>query len=265
MTGTISDKSIHPSAPPASLPSAPGLPLDRARDFAQRGWGLLDSVLERGQRKCQRVVSHAAAALRGGPEEVLCGAAECLPLTPEQMILGYSQGLFPMDQQGEIRWHCPSPRAVLRLDQLRVSANVRRDIRKGGFEVSFDRDFEGVLAGCADRPWTWLTPRLQGLYRQLHQLGVAHSIEVWRGGELVGGSFGMAIGQVFTGETLFHRVDNASKAAVVALAERLRERGFACIDGQQLSAHFARYGATEIPLREYRGILALGLIHPASF
>jgi len=182
------------------------------------------------------------------------------------MILGYSQGLFPMDRAGRLRWHCPDPRFVLQLSELRLSPNMRRDIRKCNVTHTFDREPKVVLEGCADRAeGTWLSPRLRELYLELFELGVMHTIETWRDGALVGGSFGMAIGRIFTGETMFHRVPEAGKSSFAFLAQHLRDRGFACIDAQDHSDHMARFGAREVAFAEYRRILALGLIRSAQF
>lgn len=214
--------------------------------------------------KLQRLLGAASTRLTENPCIGLCGFNDSMPLTAAQMILGYSQGRFPMDSGGKLRWQCPEPRFVLNLDELRLSANMRRDLRKGNFTHTFDREPQRVLAGCAEgRPDHWLSERLKALYLELFELGAMHTIETWRDGALVGGSFGIAIGRVFTGETMFHRVPEAGKSCFAHLASRLRECGFVCIDAQWPSDHMIRFGAREVALSDYRETLALGLVHPA--
>jgi leucyl/phenylalanyl-tRNA--protein transferase len=239
---------------------------EKVRGPLQRGRALLNRLYEGGPTKAQRILGSASTLLTPNPFVGLCGVNDRLPLTAEQMIFGYSQGLFPMDFGGKLRWHCPDPRFVLYLDDLRLSPNMRRDLRKSNFSHTFDREPRAVLDGCAERRSdTWLSERLKLLYLELFELGVMHSIETWRNGELVGGSFGVAIGQVFTGETMFHRVPEAGKSSFAYLATHLRERGFVCIDAQFPSHHMVRFGAKEVPLAEYRKNLARGLVRSARF
>jgi leucyl/phenylalanyl-tRNA--protein transferase len=212
------------------------------------------------------MLGYASTRLGDNPFIGQCGVADSVPLDSVQMILCYSQGMFPLDFQGKLRWHCPDPRFVLYLDELRLSPNMRRDIRKANFTHTFDREPKAILDCCADRAQgTWLSPRLRQLYLDLFALGVMHSVETWKDGELVGGSFGMAIGRVFTGETMFHRVPEAGKSSFAHLAQHLKERGFLCIDAQSPSEHMERFGAKEISLEAYRKTLALGLVRSASF
>jgi leucyl/phenylalanyl-tRNA--protein transferase len=227
---------------------------------------LLGRLYARGPTKAQRLLGSASVALSDNPLIGLCGVSDRLPLTAEQMIFGYSQGLFPMDRGGKLRWHCPEPRFVLYLSELRLSSNMRRDIRKSNFTHTFDREPRAVLDGCAEgRGDTWLSERLKQLYLELHELGVMHTIETWRDGALVGGSFGLSIGRIFTGETMFHRVPEAGKSSFAFLASHLRDRGFSCIDAQAWSEHMVRFGAKEVPLDVYRKTLALGLTRSAQF
>ena len=227
---------------------------------------LLGRLYARAPTKAQRLLGSASAALSDNPLIGLCGVNDRLPLSAEQMIFGYSQGLFPMDRAGKLRWHCPEPRFVLYLSELRLSPNMRRDIRKSNFSHTFDREPRAVLDGCAEgRADTWLSERLKQLYLELYEMGVMHTIETWREGVLVGGSFGLSIGRIFTGETMFHRVPEAGKSSFAFLASHLRERGFACIDAQAWSEHMVRFGAKEVPLDEYRKTLALGLTRSAQF
>jgi leucyl/phenylalanyl-tRNA--protein transferase len=230
------------------------------------GKAFLGKVRVRGGAEAQRALGRLSAALPPSPHGGLCGAADALPLTAENLMLGYCQGLFPMDFGGRLRWHCPHERFVLRLSELRLSPNMRRDLRQAAYNFTLDRAPREVLAACADRPeGTWLSVRLQSAFMDLLAAGVMHTVEAWDGDKLVGGSFGLAVGRVWTGETMFHRAPNAGKAQFVFLAEHLLRQGYECVDGQAYSPHFARFGARHMPIDEYRTILARGLMHPAKF
>jgi leucyl/phenylalanyl-tRNA--protein transferase len=227
---------------------------------------LLDRLRTDAPSKLQRLLGSASTLLTQNPCIGLCGFQDRMPLTAAQMILGYSQGLFPMDSGSRLRWQCPEPRFVLNLEELRLSANMRRDIRKINCTHTFDREPRAVLEGCAEgRPNHWFSERLKALYLELFELGAMHTIETWSDGALVGGSFGIAIGRVFTGETMFHRVPEAGKSCFVHLALRLRACGFVCIDAQWPSDQMIRFGAREVALSDYRETLALGLVRPAHF
>lgn len=243
---------------------------DKALLQLQRGRELLRNVYQNvyhgAAPRARRLLGFASTRLTSNPFDGLCGVQDGVPLSAAQMILGYSQGLFPMDKAGRLRWHCPDPRFVLQLSELRLSPNMRRDLRKCNFTHTFDREPKAILEGCAERAeGTWLSPRLRELYLELFALGVMHTIETWRDGALVGGSFGMAIGRIFTGETMFHRAPDAGKSSFAFLAQHLRDRGFTCIDAQDHSDHMARFGAREVPFAEHRQTLALGLIRSAQF
>ena len=166
---------------------------------------------------------------------------------------GYRRGIFPMSD-GEtdiITWHRPRFRAVIPLDAFHVPRSLGRRIRKGGFEVTFNQDFGGVMRGCADRKSTWISETFHRVYGELHLLGKAHSAEVWVEGRLAGGVYGVQIGGAFFAESMFHRVTDMSKVALAALAGRLGERGFALLEVQYLTHHLARFGAVEISHKEY--------------
>jgi leucyl/phenylalanyl-tRNA---protein transferase len=180
-------------------------------------------------------------------------------LEPETMLTAYRRGIFPwygIDQP--ICWWSPDPRAVLELDGLHVSRRLARTLRTGKFATTVNRAFEAVVAGCAERPpeETWITPELVVAYRRLHERGHCHSVEAWQGGELVGGVFGVTVGGLFAGESMFHRRTDGSKVALVALVERLRQRGFALFDVQFRTAHTTRMGAVEVPRAAYLRRLA---------
>ncbi len=176
-----------------------------------------------------------------------------IELTPNTLLAAYCQGLFPMaDEDGEISWFSPDPRAILPLDAFHVPDTLRRRYNQGPFELRVDGDFEGVMRGCADRSeGTWIDETLIRAYGRLHRLGFAHSVESWRDGELVGGLYGVTIGGAFFGESMFYRATDASKIALVYLIERMRQRGFTLLDVQFPTQHTLRFGAVEIPRREY--------------
>lgn len=220
----------------------------------------------RGLGKLQRGIALAGARLPPTPLGVLCGAAEVLPLTAENVMLAYAQGLMVMEFDGDLRWRCPPERFVVYLNELRISSNMRRELKRASYATTFDRAPQAVLDACADRPeGTWLSARLKRIYMELFEMGAMHSVEAWQGDELVGGSFGVSIGRVWTSESMFHRAPHAGKVQFAAVAAHLIERGYECVDGQMYSEHFARFGAREIPIDDYRACLARGLANPARF
>jgi leucyl/phenylalanyl-tRNA--protein transferase len=184
-------------------------------------------------------------------------------LSPAWLLDAYRHGIFPWpigDMDEPMAWWSPDPRAVIELDRFHVSRRLRRTCDSRRFTVSLDRDFVGVIRGCAtvgDRVGnTWLTKRMIAAYIRLHRLGHAHSVEVWQEKKLAGGTYGVAIGGLFAAESMFHRVRDASKVALVHLVEHLNHRGYVLFDIQQLTPHTARFGAVEIPRREYLARLA---------
>ena len=189
-------------------------------------------------------------------------------IEPALLVHAYRQGIFPMAMEdGDIGWFSPDPRGVLPLDRLHVPARLARVIRSGRFEVAIDRDFEGVMRACAaDRDeGTWISEEIVDAYVALHRQRVAHSVEIWREGRLVGGLYGVHLGGAFFGESMFHRETDASKVALVALVTRLRERGCSLLDIQWVTPHLARFGAMEIPRGEYLSRLARALVQPCTF
>jgi leucyl/phenylalanyl-tRNA---protein transferase len=189
-------------------------------------------------------------------------------LRPERLLLAYRRGIFPWYDAGEpICWWSPDPRGIIELDGLRLARRLRRTIRSGRFEVTVNRDFEGIIAGCADRPdeGTWLTPQMIAAYTQLHRRGHAHSIEIWHAGSLAGGLYGVALGGFFAGESMFTRVRDASKVALAFLVDRLRQRGFELFDIQFVNEHTASLGAIAIPRRDYLRRLQKALQRWATF
>lgn len=177
-----------------------------------------------------------------------------LIFTPAGIEFAYRRAVFPMYNHyaDRIEWYRPDPRAIIPLDGFHISRSLAKTIRQGVFEVTFDRDFDGVMRGCGDRAeGTWITPEFIDVYGELHRRGKAHSVEVWREGRLVGGTYGVSIGGAFMAESMFHYETDASKVALSALVARLRERGFQLLDTQYLTPHLASLGAVEIPHREY--------------
>lgn len=181
-------------------------------------------------------------------------------LSDERLINAYRHGIFPWYSEGQpILWWSPDPRTVIFPDELKVSRSLRKTIRKGHFKVTVDHAFSQVVRRCAeprpDQDGTWLLPEMQLSYLRLHRAGLAHSIEVWKDDELVGGLYGIALGRVFFGESMFSRVTDASKVALVHLVNLTREWGFRLIDCQVYSSHLISLGAREISRREFNGLL----------
>jgi len=175
------------------------------------------------------------------------------PFTVENVLEGYSRGIFPMgdDEDDLIYWFSPDPRAILPLSEFHISRSLRRAIRHGGFEVTANRAFAEVMVGCGEGRPVWITDRVHELYNQLHELKRAHSIEVWLEGCLVGGLYGVQAGGAFMAESKFHRVANASKIALVKLVEQLAEGGFCLLEVQYLTDHLQQFGACEISNADY--------------
>jgi leucyl/phenylalanyl-tRNA--protein transferase len=190
-----------------------------------------------------------------------------LELTPESVLLAYSQGIFPMadPDTGQVQWFRPDPRAIIPLDHYHASRSLRRFLRHSPFQVAFNRDFLGVMRGCADRPDTWISDQFVEVYGRLHEQGWAHSVEAWEGEELAGGVYGVAIGAAFMAESMFHRATNASKVALHALVGRLRERQFELLDVQYMTEHLETLGAVEVPSREYISRLRAAILKPRAF
>jgi leucyl/phenylalanyl-tRNA---protein transferase len=174
------------------------------------------------------------------------------PLDPMLVINAYAQGIFPMaDHLGRIRWYAPDPRAILEHHNLHVSRSLRATLRKRVYEVRTDTDFEMVMRHCAEREDTWINESFISAYTKLHYAGLAHCVEAWKDGELVGGLYGVALGGAFMGESMFSRATNASKVCLVALVEHLKARGYVLHDVQFWTPHLVTLGVTEIPRKLY--------------
>jgi leucyl/phenylalanyl-tRNA--protein transferase len=170
------------------------------------------------------------------------------------------------DEFGDIRWFSPDPRAIIELDQCNPSRSLRSVIRRKKFEVRVDSAFERVMSACADRPdGTWISEEILRAYVDLHQIGFAHSVESWQGDELVGGLYGVAIGGAFFGESMFHRVTDASKVALIHMVEHMRNRGMILLDIQFMTDHLQQFGAIEIQHREYLHRLQAAIELDCSF
>jgi leucyl/phenylalanyl-tRNA--protein transferase len=189
-------------------------------------------------------------------------------LRPERLVLAYSMGIFPWYEEGqEILWHSPDPRMVLRVPALRVPRSVVKARRKGLYEVRLDTAFDEVIRACATTPrtgqkGTWITPEMQEAYGVLHRQGLAHSAEAWSEGRLVGGLYGVSLGDAFFGESMFASAPDASKVAFVALVEAFAAWGLTLVDCQVYTDHLARFGAEEWPRARYLEELGRALQAP---
>jgi leucyl/phenylalanyl-tRNA--protein transferase len=196
-------------------------------------------------------------------------------LAPDWLLEGYRRGIFAMpirvDGRRMLAWLSPDPRGILELDALHISRRLARRLARGEFQFSVDRAFADVVEGCAApregdcEEDVWLTLSMQNAYQSLYQLGYAHSLEVWQGGQLVGGLFGIAMGGLFAGESMFHRVTDASKAALAAIVPYLARRGYTLFDVQWTNPHTRSLGAVDIPRSEYQARLAEALGQRVAF
>jgi leucyl/phenylalanyl-tRNA--protein transferase len=183
-------------------------------------------------------------------------------ISVDLLISAYASGWFPMaGDDGEIRWYSPDPRGIIPLDGFHVPSRLARVIRSGKFRIEVDRAFAQVIRACAEAerdpgdPGSWISEEIIDSYIALNAAGLAHSVEAWQGDTLAGGLYGVALGGAFFGESMFHRVTDASKVALAALLERLRARGFRLLDTQWVTDHLVQFGAVEIPRRQYLRIL----------
>jgi len=191
-------------------------------------------------------------------------------LSTERLLLAYSTGIFPWFNEGEpILWWSPDPRCILELDRMRISRSLGKVLRQGKFRVTFDRAFPEVIDACGrlrreSGEGTWITGELRDAFCRLYRLGFAHSVECWRDGVLAGGLYGICLGRCFFGESMFHRVPDASKVALATLVRNLAGQGFELVDCQMPSAHLTSLGAEEIPRGEFLRRLARGGVLPSS-
>lgn len=195
-----------------------------------------------------------------------------VPLDPETLLSAYAQGAFPMaDRGGIVRWYTADPRGVFPLDhRFHIPQTLRQIVKQGKFEVRVNHDFAATMRACRQVPraesgGTWISEDLIAAYVRLHELGFAHSVECWQGGELVGGLYGVSLGAAFFGESMFHRATNASKVALIHLVERLRERGFELLDTQASTDHLRQFGCIDLPAKEYMELLRRALGKKCEF
>lgn len=189
-------------------------------------------------------------------------------IPPSLLIQGYRQGLFPMAMEdGEIGWFSPDPRGVLPLTEegFHIPHGLAKRLKHNPFEVRIDTAFRDVMLGCAERSETWISEVILESYCAVHQLGLAHSVECWREGRLVGGLYGVSLGGAFFGESMFHRETDASKVALHALVTRLRERKFQLLDLQWTTPHLRQFGALDIPRATYLKQLSKALRERRAF
>ncbi len=187
-------------------------------------------------------------------------------IPPDALLDLYRNGLFPMaDADGSIGIYDPPRRGIIPLDTFHVPSSLGKIVRAGHHEIRIDSDFEQVMRACAAREETWISDDIVESYVLLHELGHAHSVEVWREGRLVGGLYGVHLGGAFFGESMFHTERDASKVALVALVARMRAKGFSLLDTQYVTPHLERFGAMEVPRGVYRRLLASALVLPCQF
>jgi len=204
-------------------------------------------------------------ALRS-PNGLLCAGGD---LSPRRLVEAYSHGIFPWFSEGDpVLWWSPDPRMVLFPGELKVARSLRKTLQRGVYETRFDTSFSDVMHECAaprdGQSGTWIMPEMIAAYTKLHHMGFAHSVESWLDGALAGGLYGIALGKVFFGESMFSRATDASKVALVRLVERLTAEGFRVIDCQQATAHLASLGAREIPRKEFSKLLQESIQYPPS-
>ncbi len=188
-------------------------------------------------------------------------------IPPEVLITAYKHGYFPMaeSKNGPIYWHSPDPRAIIPLENVKIHKSVRQTIKRQELQFKVNTDFETVIKKCAQRSETWINDEIIDSYINLHHLGYAHSVEVFKGDKLVGGLYGVAIGGAFFGESMFTKITNASKAAFFYLAYRLKNKGFILLDTQYINPHTELLGAVEISAEEYMKILKIAITLPVEF
>jgi leucyl/phenylalanyl-tRNA--protein transferase len=190
------------------------------------------------------------------------------PLTPDLMLRAYAAGIFPMAESRDtevVHWVDPRRRGILPLNNFHISRRLVRSLLRKNYTIQTNSAFDAVVQGCSDRPETWINATIFDLYRSLHATGFAHSLEVWDGPNLIGGVYGVTLGQTFFGESMFSRRTDASKIALAWLVDRLRAGGFTLFDTQFLTPHLASLGAVEISRADYRARLANALTGKAHF
>lgn len=193
-------------------------------------------------------------------------------LTPALLIRAYAQGIFPMSDDAEdpdVYWVRPERRGIIPLDDFHIPKSLKKHMKKNPFKIVIDTDFEGVISGCAEsktgRETTWINHPIRNTYGELFKLGYCHTVEAWQENRLVGGLYGLALGQAFFGESMFSRKTDASKICLVALVDHLKSRHFTLLDTQFVTPHLAHFGAIEISRQDYEQRLQAAIQKPASF
>ncbi|MBR9861943.1 MAG: leucyl/phenylalanyl-tRNA--protein transferase [Rhodobacteraceae bacterium] len=189
-------------------------------------------------------------------------------VTPELLVRAYASGVFPMADTAastEIYWVDPTDRGIVPLDGFHISRSLAKAIRKQDYSVRINSNFNLTLEHCADRPETWINQEIFSLYCTLHDMGLAHSLEIWRGDSMIGGVYGVTLGGAFFGESMFSKATNGSKIALSYLVHRLRAGGFSLFDTQFITSHLESLGAIEIPREDYHQLLQEALQKPADF
>jgi len=193
-------------------------------------------------------------------------ALNSLEFCPDTVIKGYLNGFFPMpDAAGRISWRAPEQRGVMPIDGVHVPGNLKRLIRQQKFEIRIDTQFEQVIRGSAERSDSWITEEIISVYRQLHEMGIAHSVEAWQGDQLAGGLYGILIGRYFSTESQFHRVRDAGKVALIHLTEILKAGQFQLHDVQYATPFLEQFGSTSIPAPVFRQQLLRALVQHGRF
>lgn len=243
--------------------------VERQSSYLREQQDRLRALRDRGFNRVQRLMGRASTLMAPSVIGGMCGIFDMLPFTAENLLLGYAQGIYALDANGQARWHCPPERFVLYLREWSLSPELRRDLLQLNYTVTFDRAPRRVLEQCAagreEQAYTWLSGRFIELYMELFDLGAMHTVEAWKDGELVAGSFGVSIGRVWSSEGSFERAPLAGEALFAGTANHLLQRGFELLDAQLYSEQLARFGAREVPIAEYRSALARGLCAPVSF
>jgi leucyl/phenylalanyl-tRNA---protein transferase len=188
-------------------------------------------------------------------------------LKPDNMLRLYASGAFPMAdaETRNINWYLPDVRIIIPLDNFNIPRSTKKAIDDRNFEIRFDKDFEGVLEGCADRESTWISEELINAYRRLKKRGHIHTVETWKDGKLVGGLYGVTFRGAYFGESMFSKVSQASKAALVALLKHLKEKDFVLLDVQYMTEHLKMFGAVEISFEEYTNLLHKSYVKVCEF
>jgi leucyl/phenylalanyl-tRNA--protein transferase len=197
---------------------------------------------------------------------------DAFKIDPELLLRAYATGVFPMAEEAdnpEIFWVRPENRGIIPLENFHVSRSLRKKVRQGRFDIRYDTDFAGVIAGCAggsgERARTWINAPIREAYGKLFDLGYCHTVEAWRDGRLVGGLYGIALNSAFFGESMFSRERDASKVCLVHLVGHLIEQRFTLLDTQFTTNHLETFGAVEVPRRQYQKMLENALAQPAAF